>query len=54
MMGPSLFGTLYDVTSARTAFLAEGAVMLGGAAVTPALAPATHAAPRDSGPAPGA
>jgi multidrug resistance protein len=54
MMGPSLFGTLYDVTSARIAFLAEGAVMLGGAAVTTALAPVSHAAPTDSGPAPGA
>jgi MFS family permease len=50
MLGPSLFGTLYDVASAPAAFLAEGAVMLGGAVVTTALAPVRHAGVTDSGP----
>jgi len=53
MIGPSMFGTLYDLTSAPTAFLAEGGVMLAGALVTTALAPVSHVAATDSGPAPG-
>ena len=52
LLGPSLFGTLYDVTSAPVAFLAEGAVMLVGGFVTMALAPASHAPAPDSAPPP--
>jgi MFS family permease len=52
MLGPSLFGTLYDVTSGPVAFLAEGAVMLVGGFVTMALAPVSHAPAPDSAPPP--
>jgi len=48
MTGPAVFGALYDVTSAPVTFLAEGAVMLGGAFVTLVLAPVSHAATTDS------
>jgi predicted MFS family arabinose efflux permease len=48
MLGPSLFGSLYDATSGPVAFLAQGGVMMVGGLVTLAFAPASH------GPAPGA
>ena len=53
MMGPSLFGTLYDLTSAPVAFAAEGGVMLTGALVSTALGPVTHAAASDAAPVSG-
>lgn len=52
MLGPSLFGTLYDVTSGPIAFLAEGAVMLVGGFVTMALAPVSHPPAPDPAPPP--
>lgn len=48
MTGPSVFGTLYDVSSGRVAFFATGAVMLIAAAVATSLSPATHLAATDS------
>jgi predicted MFS family arabinose efflux permease len=48
MMGPSLFGTLYDVASAPVVFFVEGAVMLAAAWVATSLASASHGLPAEA------